>query len=69
MDAKHITTRTMKPCQDHDPVADTKVAETVEDIRVEHEPGVGRSLMALLRRCGTVGQGRLHPADRRDPEC
>lgn len=68
MYAKDVAAGAIKPNEDDDPIPWTEVLETVEHAWLEHEPGLGRSLMALLRRRSDVGHGRLHPSDHHEME-
>jgi hypothetical protein len=49
MHSQHVAACTIEPCQQDDLGADLEVAKSFADVRVEHEPGVRRSLVALFR--------------------
>lgn len=58
MDAKDIPAGTIKPGEDDHPIPRS---QAVEDVRLEDEPSLRRSLISLLRRRRDVVQGRLNP--------
>jgi hypothetical protein len=60
-----VAARTIEPGEDDDLVACSESVEGVEHRGLEDEPGVRRSLVALLRGQLRVGQRRLDPSDQR----
>lgn len=68
MHAQDVARGEVQPREDDDLVARREPVEAVEHARVEHEPGVRRSLEALLGRRRRVGQRGLHMPDRRQDD-
>jgi predicted DNA-binding protein (MmcQ/YjbR family) len=64
MDAQDIATSAIQPREEDDLIPRSDALQAFEHGRVEHQPRVGRPLVALLGRRGGVGQGRLDLPDR-----
>ena len=68
MDAEDIASGTVEPRDHDDLVPRPNPVEALDSVLIEHEPGVRRTLVALLGGGGEVGQWGLHCADRADLE-
>ena len=64
MDPEHVPARSIQPGQHDDARAGMEIAKALAHGLVEHEPGVGRPLVALFRRRLSVDEGGLDEADR-----
>src|SRR5215213_4016210 len=61
---EHVARRAVEPGQHQQLVAGRDPVEPVGDALREHQPRLGRSLVALLGRARPVGERRLHGSDR-----
>src|SRR5215216_215116 len=68
MDAQDVATSTVEPSEDDDPIPRSDALEAFEHFRLEYQPGVRCSLVALLGCRRGVGQGGLDLPDRRHLE-
>ena len=64
MDDEHISIGPVEPGEDEQLVARSNAPQGVEHLRIELDPRIGRTLVALLGGRLRIGQRRLHPADR-----
>jgi hypothetical protein len=65
MHAQYVAPGEMEPGEDEDAVSGVDPTEALDEGGIEQEPGVGRALLALLRRGGGIGERRLDGSDRR----
>jgi hypothetical protein len=63
MDRQHVPIGAIQPGEDEKLVTRLNAAQPVQDLRLEVEPGVRRTLVALLWGGIEVPQRRLDPAD------
>jgi len=63
VNSEHVATGTVQPGEEQHLLAHAQIGKTLADAVVEHEPGVGRTLVALSGREMAVEEGRLDPAD------
>ena len=61
---QHVAPCPIEPGQDDDVGAALEVTDPLAHHLLEYEPGIGRSLVALLRSQVAIHQGRLDPSDR-----
>ena len=64
MNAQDVAARTIQPREDDHSIAGLDLPQPLEHSRLEHQPGLGRALSALLGRCGRIGQRRFDHSDR-----
>jgi hypothetical protein len=63
MDHEHVPVRPVEPGQDQELVADPDALQRIEYVGLEVDPGVGRTLVSLLRSGFRVRQRRGDAAD------
>jgi hypothetical protein len=61
MSLQNIAPPTVEPGEDEDLVPDLDPMQRLDQIRLEDEPGIGRSLVALLGRRCPVGKWGFDP--------
>ena len=64
MNRENVTLRLVQPCEHQQVLAGLDPVERGQEIRLDLNPGIGRSLEALLGRIGGPPQRRTHPPDR-----
>ena len=64
MHSQDVAPRPVQPCQHNDLVSHPEVLETLGYSRVEDEPSIRRSLVALFRCRSGIGERRLDRSDR-----
>jgi hypothetical protein len=63
MNHEHVALRPIEPGEDEELIAGLDALQPVEDIRLEDDPRVGGTLVALPGRSRRVCERRLDPAD------
>ena len=68
MHLANVSVGEVQPRDYHDVVPGVQTGKRGPHVGIEHQPAVGRTLVALARSRGTIGESRLDPTNRTNPK-